>query len=100
MLKFLAYICGADITQGGGGGVDLHYVEKFDVVPPTPTFTGQPASAPRLDCSLNRVFPQGYWCEMSGYLCAVEEVSGVMFVGVAKGTQRAWICMRVDFVFV
>jgi len=34
--------------QGGGGGVDLHYVETFDIVPPTPTFTSQPASAPRL----------------------------------------------------
>ena len=72
----------------GGGGVDLHYVERFDVAPPTPTFTGQQASAPRLPAgrSLNRVFPQGYWCEMSRYLYAVEEVSGVMFMEVAKGT--------------
>jgi hypothetical protein len=37
---------------------------------------------------------------MSGHLCAVEKVNGVILMRVAKGAQRAWIGMRINFVLV
>jgi len=91
-----------DLHVRGSGGVDLSYIETFDIVPPTPTSQVSQPQRPGFQqgCSLNRVSPYGKWFEMSGHLCAVEKVSGVMLMRDAKGAQRALIGMRINFVLV